>query len=181
MADAAVARCMKQRQVMDPRSKSIIRGLLDPGGDLASVWSASDCAAMMEHLMETPLLAESDRFAELAGTVMQRIDELIKATGNQTFYELLSSGRASLMLLTMVKDYAKVACATGEDLPPDVGRVLYVASILAAMRRGDCITTLSAAAVEKERRRCLTLIWLPDRVRSLLANWGEERHLRIQE
>jgi hypothetical protein len=69
----------------------------------------------------------------------------------------------------MVKDFAKASMTEPRDLPKDVARVLYVLTIVRGQASGERhFTTLDAANVERETRRCLTFGWLPEQVREWL-------------
>ena len=82
-----------------------------------------------------------------------------------TFRELLTSPQPSAEALGLVKNYAK---GDGE-LPREVARVLYIATLARAFQVGcQSITTMPREALEREIRRCLTVQWLPEAIHSIL-------------
>jgi len=154
------------------RSKDILRALMDPEQSETVPWSASELAAMLEHQLAAPLMAEVDRLAELNECPRAEVAKLISESKCKTFGDVLREKSPEPELLRMVKDFAKAVMSEPDTLPRDVARILYVASILAGTRvqGGKPLTTLSEASIEREARRCLSFGWLPVAVRKLIRD-----------
>lgn len=150
-------------------SKDIMRALMDPMRPVASDWSSSDLATILEHQLASPLIAELDRFAELSSCSKYQASSIMSGCGSNSFGELIHSPAPSLSALILLKDYAKASLANEGDLPRDVARVLYVIVILRGRQiEAGVVSTLDDASLQREAYRCLTFGWLPENIRELL-------------
>ncbi len=109
-----------KRPAANPKSRDILRALMDPSRPDAVPWSSNELREMLEHQMATPLVSEQDRFASLAHCSKNRVTELITASACQTFGDLLQHDAPPFAVLKMVKDFAKAAMDNGDDLPRDL-------------------------------------------------------------
>ena len=144
-------------------SRDLLRELMNPEHSAVEQWSAEDMRAMLEHLLATPLSREVDAFAECTRRSRDEVLEVIAGKENATFLQVLT-GENSAEVLGLLKSYAKGVT----DLPREVARVLYVATLASAAQAGVSITTLSAENIEREVLRGLTILWLPEAVRRIL-------------
>lgn len=154
-------------------SRKLLGSLLDSSRLDLGPWSLADLRAILEHQLDTPLLAERERFEETSSDAALPVAEL-DASGAATFGELLMSDSTSGSTLRLVKDFAKASLAAEGDLPREVARVLYTLAILVALKVGEAsVTSLDDEAARREGYRCLTFAWLPasvaSRLRQLLA------------
>lgn len=164
----------------NPKSKDILRALMDPSRPDTVPWSSNELREMLEHQLATPLVSEQDRFAASAHCSKDHVIELIAESACQTFGDLLQHNAPPVAALKMVKDFAKEAMADGDDLPRDVARVLYILAILRGQKlSGDRLTGLDDSIIVRETRRCLAFGWLSEHVRTMLRrglkNIGEDK------
>lgn len=135
----------------DGMRRELLHDLMDPQNSEVAHWSAADLRGMLEHLLATRL--------------SQEVEGAIAVDANATFRELLTSPQPSAGALGLVKSYAKGV----SELPREVARVLYVATLARAFQVGcESITAMSRVTLEREIRRCLTIQWLPEAIRSIL-------------
>lgn len=146
-------------------SRELLHDLMDPKQAEVARWSATDLREMLDHLLATRLSQEVDAFIEFAHCSVEDVQAAIAGDENATFGGLLAGPRPSAEALRLVKSYAK---GVGE-LPREVTRVLYIATLTRAFQAGcQSITTMSRDSLEREVRRCLTIQWLPEAIRSIL-------------
>lgn len=147
---------------------------MDPEQPDPVPWSSTELRDILDHQMETELVAELDRFAELEQKSHEEVRRVLMDSGAETFEAVLLSARPAEKVLRLVKDFAKASMREGGDLPRDVARVMYVLAVL----RGhaccaDGISSLDHVVLDREARRCLTCGWLPGKIaesiRSLCA------------
>lgn len=124
-----------------------------------SLWSESDLAAILRHLLETPLSAQT-----------------ADPHHRQTFGQLLASRRPSIEHLRIVKEFAKSARKDPNlGLPSPVATVIYYATLISArLRCKQAISQLSDTELRDGIDWALSLNWLPDPVTHLLRA-GKEK------
>jgi hypothetical protein len=118
-----------------PSQLALLMGL----DDSQSLWTEADHAAIMRHLLDSPI----------PGHV-------------QTFGHLLKSSHPDVEQLRQVKEFAK-SCRTNPqaELPDEVATALYYATIAAARLHGHHITQLTHTEVHDGITWSLTRPWLP--------------------
>jgi hypothetical protein len=161
-------------------SAEILKRLMDPSRADPVTWSSSELAQMLEHQLNAPLADEIARAAASTNRGSGSAAKILKETGCKTAAELLRHDAPSVPALKLLKDFAKSLMTDQADsLPRDVGRVLYVLTIL----RGRAVhlhevTTLSDESITREARRCLSFIWLPESVRLMIREGLANRMAR---
>jgi len=154
---------------MDPKSKDILRALMDPSLPDSVPWSSRDLCAILEHQLSTLLVAEMDQLAATSRLSHERVSAILQKAGCRTYLDVFEHGSPSADVLRLVKNLAKASLAHEEGLPRDVARVLYVLALLRGRQHGVAgLTSLDDASLDREARRCLTFGWLPEAVRRLL-------------
>ena len=152
----------------NPRSKDILRALMDPSVPDTVPWSSNELRSILEHQLATPLRSEIGVFSQLAGFTLDRFKESIGNSHLRTFGEVLHHPSPPVGMLRLIKDFAKLSLTSDDGVPRDVARVLYVCAILRARSLGSDLTRLTRSGVEREARRCLAFAWLPESIRALL-------------
>ena len=131
-------------------------------------WSFEDLRSILMHQLNAPLENEVQRFAEISRFSIEQVQQYLDFCPGQTFAEALEKP-VSPEILEMIKEYAKASLMGDLDLPRDVARVIYIASIQQAQKAGfDQISTLDSASIQREIRRCLTFAWLTNEIRQIL-------------
>ncbi len=112
-----------------------------------SLWSEADLAAILRHLLETPISSQTGQPGH-----------------RQTFGQLLASRKPSLEHLRTVKEFAKSARRNPDvGLPTDVATVIYYATLIAArLRCKQAISQLSDTELRDGIDWTLSRTWLPD-------------------
>lgn len=112
-------------------------------------WSDADLAGMLRHLMSQPLEA-----------------------GRPTIREIIEQPDPPIESLQSLKRHAKLRRVQGDTtVPSDLWRVIYFASIAAAIRAEHRISDLSPAELSKGLQWTLALPWLDDAfVRQLVGD-----------
>lgn len=150
-------------------SDGVLSELMGPLQTDATTWSVDDLGAILEHQLAATLQSELDLFAKASDCTESEAGAVLSASLCRTFEDMLASP-TSEEALRMLKEYSKAAMSENGGLPRDVARVLYVTAILRARELGfGDISALPEARLEREARRCLTLAWLPERLRQILA------------
>lgn len=151
-------------------SNAILRILLDSALPEPCAWSTDDLRAVLAHMLATPLRLEVLPIATALGVPADQVASIINQCGCDTFGTALNGATPNAEALRLVKAFAKSFLQPGQqDLPKDVARVLYVASILRARKCGARdVSSLPNADVTREARRVLTYDWLPDDLRALI-------------
>jgi len=151
-------------------SNAILRVLLDSALPEPCAWSTDDLRALLAHMLATPLRLEISAIATALGASADQVASMIDHCGCDTFGTALRAAAPNTEALRLVKAFAKSFLQPGrQDLPKDVARVLYVASILRARKSGARdVSSLPDADVTREARRVLTYDWLPDDLRALI-------------
>jgi len=158
-------------KVNRPKSKDILRALMDPSHPDPVPWSSNELRTMLEHQLAAPLVTEIERLADNAGLKQDRVVKMIGDSKCKTFGELLAHKASTFEMLQLVKDFAKAAMSDPEGLPRDVMRVIYISTILRGQQiPGQRMTTLDKTSINREARRCLSYGWLPDSMHSLIRN-----------
>jgi hypothetical protein len=131
-----------------PSQLALLMGL----DETQSLWSEDDNAAMVHHLLDSPIPDTSN-----------------SSTATQTFGQLLAAPHPDVEHLRKVKEFAK-SCRTNSQsgLPEDIATVLYYAAIAAAkLRCGHAISRLSVVEFRDGINWALTRDWLPDPLKHL--------------
>jgi len=128
-----------------------------------SLWSESDLAAILRHLLETPISAQTGQ-----------------SHHRQTFGQLLAARRPSLEHLKTVKEFAKSARKDPNlGLPADVATVIYYATLAAArLRCKKAISQLSDAEFRDGIDWTLSRAWLNDSLTPLFRTAKEKLFAR---
>lgn len=133
-------------------SLSALCAMMDADESELPPWSAHDLAAILTHLLATPVERE---------LAMDGRD------ASWTFEEALKRRDVSRELLVRIKDYAKRAMDAGDTLPRDAAKALYAAAIAHARACGHAsVSTLSATSFERLGRWCLAQSWVPPAIRT---------------
>jgi hypothetical protein len=129
------------------------------------LWSESDLAAMMRHLLDSPLPGKS-------------------ATPHLTFAQILFASHPEIDQLRRVKDFAKSCRMDPENgLPEELATVLYYAAIAAArVCCGQSISQLGPVELRDGIEWALARRYLPDALgdlfRAAARAMPEPRHPR---
>ncbi len=142
------------------------------------IWRSEELEAVFRHQMTAPV--EFD-LAGFDPVFARRLRMLAGAQGLlvRNFRDLFQHPCPPAALLEAVKDFAKRAAASREEiLPKDIARMLYYLAITAALARaGRRITSLKDVEILRGLRWALKQAWLDDESRALL----EEGIKRIQD
>jgi len=132
-----------------PSQLALLMGL----DDAQTLWSENDNAAMMRHLLESPLPGSCSELSAAA----------------QTFGSLLAAHHPNVEHLRHVKEFAKSRRMNPQgDLPEDIATVLYYAAIAAArLRCSHSISQLTVAELREGIDWALARNWLPDPLKHL--------------
>jgi len=138
-------------------------------GDAERIWRPEELAAIFRHQLAAPVKFD---MSNLDVGMAKRLETVSVAQGLlvKSFGDLLQHPHPPVELLNLTKEFAK-AVSTHPDspVPADVARVLYFASIAAAMTRcGKRITRLDDASLRDGIRWAAELGWLDDDTLSLL-------------
>ena len=125
-----------------PRGLESLLDLAEPVAD----WSDADLAAMLRHQLAQPL-----------------------EPGAATIGELLGQPDPSIDSLQSVKRHAKVRRSQEAGVPQELWRVIYFASIAAAIRSGHSISDLSPAEVVQGFNWTLARPWVDESIRGLVT------------
>jgi hypothetical protein len=134
-----------------PSQLALLMGL----DETQSLWSEGDNAAMIHHLLDSPIPGNPNSSATAS-----------------TFGRLLASHNPDVDQLRRVKEFAK-SCRTNPQsgLPEDIATVLYYAAIAAArLRCGHAISQLSVVELRDGIKWALTRDWLPDPLKHLFQD-----------
>ena len=144
-------------------SATQLRQLLRMAQPRSGEWQASELQSILAHQLDTPLQADLQSPGEASPT----------STGPRTFGDLLSSLHPSESLLRRVKDFAKTHYQNPQSaLPPDVGRVIYYGSLVAArLHARVSISSLGDKDLLAGSRWALQQPWLDLRCRTLFAEF----------
>lgn len=134
-------------------------------------WSAEELGAVLEYELASPLSFE------LRGLPPGRAEQLRVLCGAQgmllnSLTSLVQHPHPPLEALKLVKDFAKL-CARQADgpLPPPVAQVIYYATIASALcRRGERISALTKAELERGFQWVLSLPWVKGETRALIES-----------
>jgi hypothetical protein len=147
-----------------------LAALLAAGEPPAGLWRPEEMAAIFEHQMAAPLLAD---LGGLAPPAARRLEALAAAQGApvRSFADLLRDQSPPLELLEMVKDFAKANADHPENsLPKEIAAVLYYACIAAArLRLKARISKLPDADLGRGLRWAAQQPWLDEETRQLLV------------
>ena len=129
-----------------PSQLALLMGL----DETQSLWSEDDHAAMIRHLMDSPIPDNSGSAA-------------------QTFGHLLGANHPNVEHLRHLKDFAKSCRSDPQSgLPEDIATVLYYAAIATArLRCGHAISQLSVVELRDGINWALARNWLPDPLKLL--------------
>jgi hypothetical protein len=150
----------------DPRRLS---GFLDPAELDRRIWRESELEAILRHQLSTAVEFDLGRMNHGSA---QKLSMASAAEGLllRSYGDLFRHPCPPVELLILTKDFAKRHLHHPESpLPRQIAKVLYSASIVAAMLR--CrrrITSLSDAALKMEIEWALGQTWLDGTMRSLL-------------
>ena len=149
-----------------PRS---LAGLLALGGGPDRVWRPEELGAILQHQMSAVVQFD---LAAVAPDLSAKLATLAAADGLliRSFADLFHHPHPPVELLILTKDFAKaVVNHPDAPLPDQIGRLLYLASIIVALLRcGRRITQLDDAALIDGLNWALAETWLDDPTRAIL-------------
>lgn len=145
-------------------SLSALCAMMDGDESARVPWSAHDLAAILTHLLSTPVereLAAAGWAPPADGT------PCFRQRTSWTFAEALARRDVPREMLVRIKDYAKRAMDVGDSLPPDAAKALYAAAITHAKACGHAaVSSLPPASIERLGRWCLAQSWVPSVIRT---------------
>ncbi len=145
-------------------SLSALCAMMDGDESALASWSAHDLAAILTHLLSTPVeqeLAAERRESPEGGTLN------FEQRTAWTFGETLVRRDVPREMLMRIKDYAKRAMDAGDALPRDAAKALYAAIIAHARTCGYAtVSSLPPASFERLGRWCLAQSWAPPAIRT---------------
>ncbi len=152
-------------------SSAGVRGLLEETAEAdRPTWSRDDLAAVFGHQWTAPLAVDLGGLDE---TLAERVRTLATAKGLvlRSFGDLLHHENPPLALLELSKEFAKRSLYSPyATIPNEVARVLYFASIAAALSHcSRRISTLSDDEIANGIRWALSRDWLTDGAREVLS------------
>lgn len=155
-----------------------VRGLLAQTADEEQAcWSRDDLAAVFGHQWSAPLAVDLGGLEE---SLADRVRTLATAKGLllRSFGDLLRHKDPPLALLELSKEFAKRSLHSPHaSIPHDVARVLYFASIAAALSRCERrITTLSDDEITEGISWALSRDWVTAGARDVLSAGLEAVH-----
>ena len=159
-----------QHSILDS-SPGRLRGLLDDTSAEDRLWSADDLQDIFVHQWSAPLALDLGGLDDAHATQVETL-----ATSKQlllrSFGDLLKHERPPLALLELSKEFAKRCLNSPHStIPHDVARVLYFASIAAALSRcGRRISELSDARIISGISWALSREWLAEEARDVLSS-----------
>jgi hypothetical protein len=136
---------------------SSLSRLFEVGADAETAWTPSELGAIWRHQLATPLSTDLST------------PELPPAL--RTFGDLLTAARPPLVLLELVKQFARdTAAETPPALPREITTTLYLAANCAAqVHLGQKITSATPAAFASQLARALAHPWLDSATRQLFV------------
>lgn len=159
----------RKHSTLDTSSESI-RVLLDEVAAENRLWSADDLRDVLDHQWTAPLAVD---LAGLSQQNAERVETLATSKGLllRSFGDLLEHPHPPLTLLVLTKEFAKRCLSSSNGVVPhDVARVLYFASIAAALDRcGLRITKLGDKQIADGMTWALSLDWIPSGARAILS------------
>jgi hypothetical protein len=144
--------------------------LLDETGEEKPVWDASDMHDIFSHQWAASLSIDLSGLGE---ALQQHVQTLAAAKGLllRSFGDLLEHPHPPLELLMLAKEFSKRCLNSPRSpIPDDIARVLYFATIAAALGRGSEITTLSDNEKAQGMRWALSQTWLDGAARDLISH-----------
>ncbi len=139
----------------------------------ARPWRPEELGALLRHQLTAPVELSLDN---LPPDLARQLKGLSDAEGLllKSYADLFTHPRPPLTLLRLVKEFAKAAqAAPSGPLPPEVARVLYYASIAAAVARwNERLTTLDDTALRRGFAWVREQPWVDAGTRELLRQAG---------
>jgi hypothetical protein len=134
-------------------------------------WSAEELGAVLEYEMASPL---SFDLRGLPPGQAEQLRSLCAAQGMllNNLTSLVQHPHPPLEALKLLKDFAKT-CARRPNgpLPPPVAQVIYYATIASALcRRGQRISALTKAELDRGLQWVLSLPWVKGETRALIES-----------
>lgn len=162
---------------MSSETNKRLTALLPPETE-TSLWHDTDLAGLLRHQLSAPLLYDLETLRGMDLRVLESLAAEAEPPVT-SFRDLLEHPAPPRELLVAVKRYAKQSRnALDRPLPPQIGLMLYFATIAAAARRGLAITKLQADQQLAGVTWCLAQPWLEPRLRTRLNE--AEQTLRSQ-
>jgi hypothetical protein len=161
---------------MEPNKPERLAELFDCELVTQSLWSETEFAAILRHLMEVPLRAS---FGDFTPSGWTQQSETGVAWAEMTCLEVFSASRPPLAVLVGIKEFAKM-CRDNPagPLPPEIATVVYFASIAVALLRcGIMITTLERTELLKGLSWTIGRPWLDAKTHSLVGE--AKKHIEM--
>jgi hypothetical protein len=157
--------CKTDASKSDPR---LLSRLLDPSELGKRIWRASELEAILKHQLNASVGFD---LGDMEAGRVRKLRTVHGAEGLllQSFRDLLNHPCPPVELLMLTKDFAKRHLGHPESLlPPEIAKVLYLASIVVAMLRCHRrITRLKDAALREGLEWAMNQQWLDEPIRSL--------------
>ncbi|HEX3718876.1 MAG TPA: hypothetical protein VH595_12985 [Verrucomicrobiae bacterium] len=147
-----------------------LAALMAEGAERAGLWRPDELGAIFRHQLSAPILVD---LGGLDSATAARLKLLAEAQSLllKSFSDLLLHPAPPVELLSLTKDFAKANMDHPESsLPKEVAAVLYYASISAALvRRGERISQLKDAELERGLRWAKDQPWVDKQIQQLLV------------
>jgi hypothetical protein len=148
-----------------------LAALMAEGAERAGLWRPDELGAIFRHQLSAPILVD---LGGLDSVTAARLKLLAEAQSLllKSFSDLLLHPAPPVELLSLTKDFAKANMDHPESsLPKEVAAVLYYASISAALvRRGERISQLKDAELERGLRWAKDQPWVDKQIQQLLVH-----------
>ena len=151
---------MHERDLENTQADSLAR-VMNLGASEEALWEPEELAAILRHQLRTEVHFDLSRLENSAAGLEQ-----LKAAQQppiRTFADLLAHPRPPVDLLELTKQFAKASQSTHDGtLPDEVATVLYLLSIVAALRCRHLMTSLGKQALLERIEWALSQRWLDD-------------------
>lgn len=147
--------------------------LLDETRPDARPWRPEELGALLRHQLTAPVEVSLENLPPDLARQLKGLSD-VEGLLLKSYADLFAHPRPPLALLRLVKEFAKAAqAAPSGPLPPEVARVLYYASIAAALARwNERLTTLDDTALRRGFAWVREQPWVDAGTHALLAEAG---------
>lgn len=160
---------------MEPHSLNHSRSrplasLMGLSGDEPPAWPPGELGAILRHQLAAPLEFDLRTLAPGGERAVSEMTASISAGPRpRSFGDLIRHPLPPLDLLELMKEFARAGRDDG-SLPPEIGTVLYYATItLGLLRHNTRITKLDDNALRKGIEWSAALPWIDDALRQLFS------------
>jgi len=143
--------------------------VLDCTENKSPLWRPAELEALLRHQMAAPVQVDLSSLAPALAEQLRGLSDA-QALTLRSFADLFQHPQPPVELLRLVKDFAKAAHESSEGpLPPEIARVLYYASIAAALARLKTrITSLSDVQLREGFGWVQTRDWIDPATKELV-------------